>query len=386
MSRKTPDVMITGGGPVGLYLAGRLIQNGHTCKVLEKRDKPDLHSKSLGIHPVSMELFEKAGIAEQFLKKGLKINRGIAFWNREKIGMLHFDSCPEPFNFILAIPQWQTEKILETWLLSLDKHALIRGAEVSGLSYTQDSVTVTYRKKGKKHSLTSALLAGCDGKDSFVREQLQIPFKGSPYPDCYIMGDFTDNTRFGTDAAVFLHRDGLIESFPLPDGQRRWVLKTEAFIEPPEPNVLTDLVHQRIGHTLDDAENSMMSTFGVQHYLSETLHKKNILLAGDAAHVVSPIGGQGMNLGWLDAEACMETLKEAIQAPENQTELFRKYSNERKKIARQVARRAEINMWLGRKQTSGLLTKTAVTLMTKKPFSNLFARLFTMRGLGRWWV
>jgi 2-polyprenyl-6-methoxyphenol hydroxylase-like FAD-dependent oxidoreductase len=386
MSSSPVDIIIAGGGPVGLYLAGRLIQRGFNCRVLEKRMEPDRHSKSLGIHPVSLELFDEAGFAEQFLEEGLKIKRGIAFWNREKIGTIRFDDCPPPFRYILALPQWKTETILENRLWSLDERALIREAELLDFTIENDLVSVRFSKDGKQHSLTSSILVGCDGKNSFVRNHLSIPFDGSPYPDCYIMGDFSDNTSFGTDAAVYLNHDGLIESFPLPGGLRRWVVKTENYIEKPGSGQLADLIEQRIGHSLSGMKNVMMSSFGVQHFLARSFHSGNVLLAGDAAHVVSPIGGQGMNLGWLDAEACAETIGRAIKSPKDQPKLFQNYSGERRKVARQVAKRAEINMWLGRRETSGPVMKKAVTLMVKKPFSSLFARIFTMRGLGRWWI
>jgi 2-polyprenyl-6-methoxyphenol hydroxylase-like FAD-dependent oxidoreductase len=386
MSLPKTGAIVVGGGPVGLYLAGRLLQMGVPCRVLEKKAAPDRHSKSLGIHPVSLELFEKAGIAKSFIQNGLQIKRGIAFWNRKNIGSIRFDNCPEPFNFILALPQWKTETILAQWLHSLDENAFIREADVFDLTEENSAVTVRFTQNGQQHSITGQFLAGCDGKNSFVRNHLNIPFNGRTYPDCYVMGDFVDNTDFGSDAAVYLHRDGLIESFPLPEKQRRWVVKTGHFIEDPAPDVLADRVQNRIGHSLYDSKNVMISAFGVQHFLAETFHSGRMLLAGDAAHVISPIGGQGMNLGWLDAEDCAKTISKALRSSNNYASMFQQYSAERIRIARQVGKRAEMNMYLGRKETPVWLKKSAVYLITGKFFSAYFARIFTMRGLGRWWI
>ncbi len=109
------------------------------CRILEKRNTIDKHSKSLGIHPVSLELFKKAGIIQPFLNEGLKIKKGIAFWDSKKLGEISFENCPPPFRFILALPQWKTEKILEAWVQKLDSNALIRGAEVTGILQNNDS-------------------------------------------------------------------------------------------------------------------------------------------------------------------------------------------------------------------------------------------------------
>lgn len=380
------DIVIVGGGPVGLYLAGRLLQSGINCRVIEKKREIDRHSKSLGIHPVSLELFDKAGITERFFEKGLKIKRGIAFWNRELLGEISFEQCPEPHNYILAIPQWQTEQILEEWVDSLSPDCLIRDMEVESIRQVDAGVIVQALQGDKSVSLHSRFAAGCDGKHSFVRHSIGIPFEGGPYPDTYVMGDFEDNTRFGPDAAVYIHEEGLIESFPLPNGLRRWVLKTDDYIRDPEADQIRSLLMKRLRHSLEGCENSMMSSFGVQQHTAGSFHQGRILLAGDAAHVVSPIGGQGMNLGWIGAERAFDALHNAIQKPEKTNELFQNYSETHKRAVRKAAKRAELNMHLGRKETSGLPYKMLLSLMIRTPLRNTFAKIFTMRGLDTWWI
>ena len=272
MIKSQTDIVIVGAGPVGLYRAGLLIQTGFSCRILEKKSTIDIHSKSLGIHPVSLELFEEAGIITPFLENGLKIKKGIAFWNRKKIGEITFDRCPKPYDYILSLPQWKTEQILEEWVLSMDPNALIRTAEVTTFEEHQSEVTVNFKKGDQEFQISSKFLVGCDGKNSIIRERLQIPFEGSPYPDSYIMGDFIDNTSFESDAAVYLHKEGLIESFPLPNGHRRWVAKTDTFIENPEPSFLKNLIHKRLGHSIEECDHFMISSFGVQHLLAKSFH------------------------------------------------------------------------------------------------------------------
>jgi 2-polyprenyl-6-methoxyphenol hydroxylase-like FAD-dependent oxidoreductase len=381
---KQTDVLIIGGGPIGLYLALRLLQNGISCNVLEKKESIDRHSKSLGIHPVSLELFDEMGITDQFLDHGLKIRKGIAFWNWDKLGVISFEGCPKPHNYILAIPQWKSEEILEQQIQHADPGCIIRNAAVTDIHQDHDSVHVSYTRQGENHRITARLAAGCDGKKSFVRSSLHIPFNGHPYPDTYIMGDFDDNTHFGPDAAVYLHTDGLIESFPLPNGLRRWVVKTDDYIEDPQPDVLRKLVYKRLSHSLKKCRNEMMSSFGVQQFTAQTFHLNRVFLAGDAAHVVSPIGGQGMNLGWMGAEKAFSAVQSALKNPAERSTLFEKYTQTHKKIARQAAKRAEMNMHLGRKESSGFLYKGVLTFILSTPLSRILANVFTMRGLGRW--
>ena len=386
MKKKDTDIIVIGGGPVGLYLAIRLIQGGVSCRVLEKRTSIDKHSKSLGIHPVSLDLFEKTGIIDSFLRDGLKIKKGIAYWNTEKLGEITFENCPPPYQYILALPQWRTEEILENKLHSLDESALVRGADVNSIVQNEESVEVHLQEDGEKKSITGRYLAGCDGKNSISRKSSNIKFIGEAYRDCYMMGDFEDTTQFGPDAAVYLHSDGLIESFPLPNGQRRWVVKTDQYVDDPTAQMIAHLIHERIRHILYGSKNFMVSSFGVQHYSAEQYAKQHLLLAGDSAHVVSPIGGQGMNLGWLDAEEAASVLIKALKKPSKQFSYFQEYSKKRKNIAKQVAKRAELNMHLGRKETSTLSYKLILSIILKTKLNRVLGKIFTMRGLGKWWI
>lgn len=379
--RPDPDIVIAGGGPVGLYLAGLLGTMNYSVLVLEKKTEIDPHSKSLGIHPVSMELFDEVGIAKRFLEEGIQIRKGAACINRKKIGEVDFSSCPDPFTFILAMPQYRTEQILEAWVKEIDSVDFIRGAEINAVEQTQEKVVITYTRKGEEQKVKCRYLAGCDGKNSFVRQQTGIQFEGEKYPDTYIMGDFTDNTGLGPDAAVFLHRDGLIESFPLPNRMRRWVVKTDEYIEFPSREIVEALVQLRLDHTLVHQKNSMISSFGVQHFLAETFHSGRVLLAGDSAHVVSPIGGQGMNLGWLTAHNLANTLIICLENPEKAATALESFSKTSRSVAKKVAKRAELNMWLGRKRRFPIIRNIIARLIVNTPLQKKMARMFTMRGL-----
>jgi 2-polyprenyl-6-methoxyphenol hydroxylase-like FAD-dependent oxidoreductase len=328
-------IVIVGGGPVGLFLAIACLKKGLTCRVLEQRKNPVSDSRSLGIHPTSIELFDELNITEPFLKAGLKIKKGLALTRKHKLGEILFEQCPKPHNYILACPQFTTEKILRKELHKLDKNALITQAEFQHFTEHEYGVEVTYSTPSQAdNQITAAYLVGCDGKNSRVRKTASIHYSGKRYKDTYMMGDFEDTTEFGSNAVIFLPKAGVIECFPLPNKMRRWVVKTSSFIEHPSKQQLAAEVQARIGYKLLEVQHTMLSSFGVQHFMAETFAKGKILLAGDAAHVVSPIGGQGMNIGWLDAWELTRTLARIITGkddPYHTQVLLKAYSDKQQK-------------------------------------------------------
>lgn len=380
----TYQVIIVGGGPVGLFLGICLEKAGISTIIIEKRNSVRSGSRSLGIHPVSLELFDKAGIADPFTDAGIKIYRGHAFANDQKMGTLSFRNCPEPFNYILALPQEQTERLLEETVNSLNPDLLKRGVTVTDINQKDEHVEVHFLSEGKSRTIETRFLVGCDGKDSFVRQQAKLSFEGENYPDTYIMGDFSDNTSLGTDAAIFLCDEGVIESFPLQGNRRRWVVKTSEYISEVKRTDIEKRIAARISHDLGETENFMLSSFGVQKLTARPMVKNNIMVAGDAAHVVSPIGGQGMNLGWLGAWDLGQCLTQIVNRQKSADQILAAFEKRRQKAARNAIRRAEINMRLGRKFQLPWLRNSLVYIMLHTPLSKLMARIYTMRGVEKW--
>lgn len=378
MMSEKPEIVIAGGGPVGLFLGICLIKQNIDCLILEKRKNPVPDSRSLGIHPPSLRLFEKLNAIEAFLKAGLKIKTGLAYNAQTLIGTVDFEStCPEPFNYILACPQSETERILRDEFLALAPDKLITEARVFDLHFDEESATVFYTHEEVSKKIKASYIIGCDGKNSLVRQKAGIIFDGKKYPDTYIMGDFEDTTAFGEQAAVFLPKQGMIECFPLPNGMRRWVVKTDQYISAPTAENIIALVKDRINFDLAGTENTMLSSFGVQHFMAESFFKDRVILCGDSAHVVSPIGGQGMNLGWIGAWE----LAKVFSSPESKFPPLEHYENAHHKRVIKAAKRAELNMSLGRKRTFPFLRNSVLHLMLNTPLKKKMARQFTMQGL-----
>ncbi len=372
------DVIVVGAGPVGLDLACRLSLGGMSVRVLEQRTEPTAHSRSIGIHPPALEALDEIGVTDRLIEHGVPVREGIAMRQDGPVGRLRFDACPGPYRFVLAVPQWRTERVLEDRLRELDADALMSGVVVSGVHSDRDGTTAV-ADDGRR--FTADWLVGCDGKKSTVRQRAGIEFSGRSYPDRYVMGDFADQTEFGPVAVIFLVKDGLVESFPLPEGRRRWVIRLDRPVDDPDADSVADLVRMRTGLEVDARTSTMVSGFGVERYLAGVMARGRILLAGDSGHVVSPIGGQGMNLGWLDGRRAAEVIVRASRDRAAWPGLFRDYSVGRRRAAARAARRAEFNMALGRPSRTRPLKLVAARLMLSRFLSPHFARRFTMRGL-----
>jgi 2-polyprenyl-6-methoxyphenol hydroxylase-like FAD-dependent oxidoreductase len=381
---KTYDLIIPGGGPTGL-LAGLLAcRSGLDVLILEKTCEPELHSRSIGIHPPSLRLLSEAGVLDDFLGKGLAIRRGHALVrHRLPLGTLDFGELAPPFNHILAIPQWITEMIITQKLADIQPGILQRGIAVTGLRQTEDrcEVQVADGRSGETGTLNARMVLGCDGKKSTVRQLAGIPFIGDSYQHRYVMGDFTDHTGYGSDAVIFLSRGGLVECFPMPGGTRRWVMQLDSATPADDTTEFVRQVQERCGIAPDPDTCSMFSVFGVERYLAERFWQGRVVLAGDAAHVTSPIGGQGMNLGWINAAEAVQGIAAVLRVGSTLERISRSYNRSALKRARKVIRRAEFNMLLGNRSRIPGLRNRLVRMLLGTPLRKNLIHRFTMQGL-----
>lgn len=382
------DVAIVGGGPVGLYLALALLAEGIRPCVLE-RSVPPYHqsSRSIGIHAASIELLDEIGVTEALLGRAVRVRRGLAFGERGRVGDVPFDGCRGPHGFVATLEQWETEQILRDALVARAPEAFEPGSEVIAVRNDARSATLAVRgRDGLVVERSFGVVVGAEGKRSIVREAMGTPFVGATYPGEYAMADAPETTSLGDAAAVFLTRDGLVESFPIPRRRRRWVVRRDGQsftvrICAPTRAEIVCLVFARTGERLEPDALSTPTAFRAEHRLAGTLALGRTALVGDAAHVVSPIGGQGMNLGWLGAHSLAAALGPALAAGHDPTEALARDGAQRLSLARTAMRRAEMSMWLGRPTAFPSLRAVFVGTLLALPTAQVLARAFTMRGL-----
>ncbi|MCY0903878.1 FAD-dependent oxidoreductase [Arthrobacter sp. H14-L1] len=405
------DVIISGGGPVGLFLGGLLRQSGVDVLVLEKRTQRSDHSRAIGIHPPSLAALEGVGAAAPLIAQGVQIHNGVARTQGRDLAGLSFSGGRTAYPFVLAVPQTVTESVLEQRLRAHGSDVMVRGAQVMRAHDDGTQVTVSARirrsetdrhvgldrsmgpdpgigpGRGVEHAgdtyaeFSARLLVGADGARSALRSQLDVATYSRDYPDTYLMGDFRDNTGDGATAVLHLEPGGIVESFPLPGGVRRWVVHTDALCGQPTAGSLAELIRARTGAVVDPDTNSMLSAFTVRSRLARRLIRGRLALIGDAAHEISPIGGQGMNLGWLDAVALAPIITAALDGKPSASALHA-FERSRQRAARQAVRQAHLNMALGRplpRAVMAIRNRALAQLVAAPAVHNFVARRFTMQ-------
>lgn len=375
------DVIITGAGPVGLLLGLLLGRRGLKVLMLEKRTELPGQSQAIGITPPSLEILNTVGLASSFIQNGVCIHDCHVHGRVGRLGRVSFHDIAGPYRFILSLPQRETMRLLESAVQQQENVTLIRGLEVVALSQSAESVIV--QPRDVEYQFQASYLVACDGWQSGVREMLGIRTRRRDYGCRFVMGDFTDRTRLRDEAHVYFTPAGAVESFPLPGGQRRWIVQAD------DPKELIPQVRQRVGWLLDPADQLNESAFSPLRIDCKRLYQGRVLLCGDAAHVMSPIGGQGMNAGFADAEFAAEALHGILRHGENPSPWLRSYERRRRKSARAAARRAEWGMGLGtwRGAKRSLLRDFLFRhVLLQGPLSGHVAPWFAMQSLpySRW--
>lgn len=378
------DVIIVGGGPVGLMLGNLLGKKNLNTLLIEKTAEPPAESMAIGVTPPSLELFQTLGLDDVLINRGVRVDLAKVHEGRKFVGKLCFQSLDNPYPYILAIPQTTTINVLEENLLLDERVTLHRETSFIDIEQTGKMVTARVKKTdtAEVKQVTASFLVGCDGQRSIVRELAGINLiEEKEYPVFFLMADFVDNSGLGDEAHLFFSRHGSVESFPLPKGRRRWILQTDQLINPPDITLLIRDVQRRTGYDLKGSKCFSESMFRTRRFVCQNYYSNRVALCGDAAHVMSPVGGQGMNTGFADAEFLAETLFKHFSSSEDYQALFEEYDHFRRLAFTVAAARAERGMWMGTRRGKlasvlrFLLVKTLLGPIFNKSLPAYFAML-----------
>ncbi|MEB0000075.1 NAD(P)/FAD-dependent oxidoreductase, partial [Cryobacterium sp. RTS3] len=396
------DVIVVGGGPVGILLAGLLAVRGLDVEVLERRAEPSRRSRAIGIHPPSMRALDELGLADAVVERAVRIRGGEVRCDGRALGRLTFREAAGRHPFVVSLPQYETEALLRARFDELSPGRYRSGVTVTDVRDRGDRVEVEVEEAGTPLAFTDGgdapgsvsdsrparsvlearYVVAADGARSLVRALAGIRGVERGGGDTYLMSDYPAGEQASEQAVLYFERGGVVESFPLPGGRRRWVAMTSSLQPDASSRDLAEIVRSRTGVVLPSSGASV-SAFSVQQRLAERFVSGRIVLVGDAAHQISPIGGQGMNLGWLDGLLLAPALARAIREPDAAASVLSDYDRRRRRSARIAARQAGFNMMMGRPAT-GLrlrLRNGLARTLAVPPASAVLASAFTMRWL-----
>ena len=376
MDTTQQDVLVVGAGPVGLALAAELRRLGISpVTVLDKQEAGENTSRACVVHARTLEVLEGIGATPELLQQGVIVST-FRIRDRSRIlATVSFRDLKTPYPFTLMCPQDRVEAILLRRLQSFGG-AVQRPCEVFDLRAGKNDVEVAMKSGEDAKTLRATWVAGCDGAHSFVREQSFIPFEGGAYDESFILADVEMGWPLDREeVTLFYSEKGLMVVAPLPANRFRIVATVhEASPEPSIQDFEAILKDRGPEHAaVSIKQMAWSSRFHIQHRVAKVLRQGRILLAGDAAHVHSPAGGQGMNTGIQDAISLANALHQTIQSG-NDTNL-KQWEKERLKVAHSVVDLTDRMTRVATVQSPVLksLRNTAVELIGSIPFATQLA-------------
>lgn len=338
------DVLVVGAGPTGLTAAAEARRHGLSVRIIERKPSRSTFSKALVVHARTLEVLETMGVADAVVAEGTRFAALNTHHGRRRrpvrIDLLALPWGDTAYPYWLSIPQYATERILESHLASL-------GSDIEWQTTLDevrdhgDHVEATIRHAdGGCESVRSRWLIGCDGARSRVREQVGLRLDRADGGATFVLADVKTTARLKEDEGyVFLHPEGLLLIVPMPE-PHRWRVIAHV---PTPPNgspitidaaYLDTMVRRRAGLEFGSHDVIWESQFNLSHGVVDHYRNGRVFLAGDAAHVHSPVGGQGLNSGIQDAYNLLWKLGDArhmAAGPANS--LLDSYEAERRPVA-----------------------------------------------------
>jgi len=311
LPRRT-DVLIVGAGPVGLTLAAALKARGIDAALVDKAAEGASTSRAAVIHARTLEALHGIDVSDELVRRGIIVPRFTVRDRDRALLTIEFDGLPSRHAYTLMLPQDVTEEVLTSRLNDLGG-TVHRGYELARLD--QGAADVTATMLGGE-TVRASYVVGADGMHSAVRGQTGIGFAGDSYAQSFVLADVhLDWELNDSEVMLYLSPAGLVVAAPLPGGRHRIVATVDDAPERPDRDHIEALLDARGPQKRPARVRDVVwsSRFRVHHRLADRYREGRVFLAGDAAHVHSPAGGQGMNTGIQDAVALAACLVRVLR-------------------------------------------------------------------------
>ncbi|EGD42190.1 monooxygenase [Nocardioidaceae bacterium Broad-1] len=333
MSTITTDVLVAGAGPTGLAVAATLAAAGIDVTVIDNQASGDNTSRAAVVHARTLEVLADLGVSARLVEEGIEAPR-FTIRDRDKVLVpIRFDDLPSEFPYALMVSQAVTERVLLERLTELGGHVR---RPLTLVDLVQDDTGVTATTEDGTE-IRARYLVGADGMHSTVRDRAGIGFPGGKYAESFSLADVRVEGDLPHDEVIlYFSPEGTLVSAPLPDGSFRFVAPVSEAPEEPDVDYVQGLLDRRGGVTSPATVTEVVwgSRFRVHHRVADTYRAGRVLIAGDAAHVHSPAGGQGMNTGLQDAVVLGDALVATITKGDEAA--LDDYASRRRPVAQEV--------------------------------------------------
>jgi 2-polyprenyl-6-methoxyphenol hydroxylase-like FAD-dependent oxidoreductase len=337
MSTNTPDVLVVGAGPVGLVAAAELARHGLAVRIVDKLAEPTTESRAIAVHARSLDMLARMGTVDQLIATGVQAGGMELYSGSDQLVRVPLDGLDTAYPFSLNTPQTESERVLAEHLKSVDVD-IERGVELTALTQDADWVRATLQHAdGSVEQLSVPWLIGADGAHSAVRHLVGGKLKGTFVGERFLLGDVDAEHELDNNAMfTFFSPAGPVLVMPMRNGRTRVMAQVHDAPGTPlnlHPTLeeLQQVVDDRVGG-IKLVLSHWLTSFELHHAIVSKYRWGRVFLAGDAAHVHSPVGGQGMNTGMQDAFNLAWKLAAVVKAQAGDA-LLDSYEAERHPIA-----------------------------------------------------
>jgi len=343
ISEQHTKVLIVGAGPSGLMMAAQLLRYGIQPLIIDNKQGPTTHSNALAVQARSMEIYRQMGLSDKIVPNG-KQAKGLIFnqdgKQKASLSLNNIGEGQTLFPYVLLYQQSKNERTLLDYLTQ-NCCPVYWDTTLVSLQQSAGGATVQLKNAEGEYIVKADWVVGADGAHSAVRKQSQIAFKGDTYPSFFYLADLKVDTDFlnGDYIQLFLGKNDLAGFFPMPEEDCYRIIGNL----PPEFNEKEDVAIEDVlpymteltKSTLKIVENNWFTVYKLHHRMAERFREQRCFLIGDAAHIHSPVGGQGMNTGLQDAYNLAWKLAGVVNR-QIKPDILNSYSTERMPVAKRL--------------------------------------------------